>query len=313
MREIEFLNIIHNTLHDTQYLGDDCAYLKELGIYVTQDTLVEDVHFSIASTSAFDLGYKAIAINLSDLAASASKPLYVTVSLSMPAKIEKNFVEELYKGIDNICEKYGVKVIGGDLTRSEKIFISVCAIGKKTMPYNVSRKFAKNGDVVITTGTHGDSAAGLRLFPKKTDFSKKHLKPEPSIEQSQLLAQAASEDFAMMDTSDGLADALYKIAKESTVTIIADFEKIPVNPHLKRTFPHEYKNLMLWGGEDFELVACVSEKTFEKLDKTKFYQIGRVTECIEGTNVLINDGESKIFIEDTAFEEKSYKHFEEKD
>ena len=125
MKEIEFLDTISAKLANNKYLGDDCAYLEEFGLYVTQDTLVEDVHFSLQTTTPEELGWKAAAVNLSDIAASAAVPLYITVSLSLPENTDINFVEKLYRGLNKICKKYNVAVIGGDLTRSEKVFISI--------------------------------------------------------------------------------------------------------------------------------------------------------------------------------------------
>ncbi len=319
MKEIEYLNIIKNTLHKTQYLGDDSAYLKDLDIYVTQDTLVEDVHFCLDTTRAVDLGYKAIAVNLSDLAASASKPLYVTISLSLPEHIGESFVKEFYMGVDKICEKYNVEVVGGDLTGAQKVTVSVCAIGKKVSKFDVSRSFAKPGDYVVVTGTHGDSCAGLKSFPQINDFTRKHLKPEPKIEQGLLLAKSAVDDFALMDSSDGLADALYKISQASGVKMVVDFNTVPITPKLKIAFPEEYRDMVLWGGEDFELIACVNEETFQKLDKTRFYCIGRVEDNIEngenGENglVIIKDGDNNIIIDENEFNSKSYNHFKDKD
>ena len=138
MKELDFLKIINNTLDDNSYLGDDCAYLEDLGIYVTHDTLVEDIHFSMYTTDAYKLGRKAVSVNISDLATALADPKYITVSISTPKLTNNSFIEELYKGINDICNEYGVKVIGGDITGSEKIVISVSAIGKKTTQHSLS-------------------------------------------------------------------------------------------------------------------------------------------------------------------------------
>lgn len=310
MRELDFLKIINSTLHNNEYIGDDCAYLSDLGIYLTQDTLVENVHFSLATTTAKELGYKSIAVNLSDLAACASKPLYVTISLSLPKETTDEFVRGFYIGVDTICQRYGVKVVGGDLTGSDKVVISVCAIGKKVSKYNVSRKYAREGDIIIVTGTHGESAGALKLFPKPNEFSQKHLRPIPKIEQGLILAKETMSDFAMMDSSDGLADALFKLAKESDVQLDVDFDKIPINPNLIKKFPDLYKKLVLWGGEDFELVACVSEETYDELDKTKFYKIGTVSHRTTDIYVVINSEEDIIYIDEAASTTNSFNHFE---
>jgi len=283
MKEIEYLNIIQNTLSDSSYLGDDCALLDEFGLYVTQDTLVENVHFILATTSPCELAQKAVNVNLSDLASNAALPLYITVSLSFPNKLGADFVNEFYKGIDICCEKFNIKVVGGDLTSSDRLVISICAIGKKCSDINISRSCAQVGDIVVTTGFHGDSAGGLNLLlaGKTTPeyLIKKHLCPLPQIEKSKVILNAASSvgvsRFAMMDTSDGLGDAVYKISKSSNVTLRID--TILVSDTLKATFSDEWKDLALWGGEDFELLFCVPQQVYDLLDKTQFYKIGVVT------------------------------------
>lgn len=303
MKELDFLKVINNTLSDSSFLGDDCALLDEYGLYITQDTLVEDVHFSLDTISPYLLGQKSINVNLSDLAAMCATPLYVTVSLSLPDGISGGFIQEFYKGIDNSCAEYGVKVVGGDLTFAPKVFISICAIGRKNPNVKISRSFAKVGDVVLTTGTHGDSAAGLKLLTENRKepqyLINKHLKPVAQIRKSQMLLDVAMKtgitEFAMMDTSDGLGDAVYKISKASGVSI--EVGELPVSQELKAQYPDEYKNMAMWGGEDFELLCCVPQELYDLLDKTEFYKIGIVT------NVPL----PQTFCEE--FESKSFKHF----
>ena len=311
MKEIDFLRIISNTLQNNKYLGDDCAYLEDLDIYITQDTLVEDVHFTMNTISAYELGIKSIAVNLSDLASCAALPKYLTISLSLPKTINNNFIKEFYNGVNTMCQQYKTKVVGGDLTKSEKIIISICAIGKKIAKYKAARQLARPNDVIITTGPHGESAAGLKLLPQKTPFTSKHLTPEPRVEHGIKLGQICTRDFAMMDTSDGLADALYKIATESKVKLSVDFSKIPFNPKLKEYFSIDYKKLILWGGEDYELVACIKESDYNRLDKNKFFKIGTVTEKSGTGFVMIKDKKNEYTINEKTFDENSYKHFEE--
>ena len=148
MKETEYLETIRKVLADSSLIGDDCAFLtpdmtKNNGLYITQDSLVEDVHFKLSTTTPYQLGKKSVSVNLSDLAAVCSEPLYITVSLSFPKSLNEQFVEDFYRGVNEICEKYNVKVAGGDLTGSDKLFISICAIGRKTGEYNISRKNAK--------------------------------------------------------------------------------------------------------------------------------------------------------------------------
>ena len=303
MKELEYLSIINKELEDSSLLGDDCAFLSDLGIYITQDTLVEDVHFKLSTATPYQIAQKSVNVNISDLAAAGAEPLYITISLSLPRYCNESFVQEFYKGVNSACSSLNIKVAGGDLTASDKVVVSVCAIGKKMSSVEVSRSFAKANDVVIVTGFHGDSAGGLRLLTqggKKSQYlTDKHLLPVAQTEKSKEIINAAAAagvyKIAMMDTSDGLGDAIYKISKASRKMI--ELEHIPVSSELIKTFPDDYMDLALWGGEDYELIACVDEKVYNLLDKTKFIKIGRV----------LDKPLSKDFVE--QFENKSFKHF----
>lgn len=303
MKEVEYLKIIQNTLSDSSFLGDDCALLEKFGLYVTQDSLIEDVHFILSSTTPFELAKKAVNINLSDLAAALAEPLFISISLSIPSSLSHSFVEEFYNGIEDCCKQYKIKVIGGDLTSSDKVFISICAIGKKYSEIAVSRSFANIGDVVATTGLHGDSAGGLKLIFDKNCSSKyllkKHLCPVPQIEKSKQIVDALNKAgvkrLAIMDTSDGLGDAVYKISKASNCFL--NIDNIPVSDILKETFPDEWENLAIWGGEDFELLFCLPQSVYDLLDKSQFYKIGTV----------LNQPISDCMLKD--FEHKCFKHF----
>ena len=316
MRELDFLSIIQSKLSDSSFLGDDCAFLEDLGLYITQDTLVEDVHFSMYTTTPYLLGRKAIAVNLSDLAASLSVPKYVTISLSMPSKIKSDFVEEFYSGVNDIANEYNVKVIGGDLTSSEKIVVSVCAIGKKEHQFNISRKFAKNGDVVLVTGYHGLSSAGLYAMSDFLFCDEKlknaHLNPIPRVNEAIELSSSITRDVAVMDSSDGLIDTLYKISLASKHSLEIDIEKVPVLSELKEFCNQnnlDYKNFIKWGGEDFELVICLPEAVYQNIDKSKFICIGKVLNKDSSPVLIIKDGTKSEKITQAVFEEMSYKHF----
>lgn len=314
MKESDFLKIISSKLSFSNYLGDDCAYLEDLDIFVTHDTLAENVHFSMYTTTPYLLGRKAVSVNLSDLAAALSKPKYITVALSLPKNTSDNFVSELYRGINDVCNEYGVKVIGGDITGSDKIVISICAIGKRCSLYNSSRSFAKKGDYIVVTGNFGSSAAGLYAMQNflycSDELKSAQLNPVPRILESEKLASIIDSNIAVMDASDGLVDALYKIAEASKHSLEIDFEKVPVLPDVidfSKRNDLDYKDFVKWGGEDFELVACVPEETYLKLDKDTFHFIGRVLNkdnmpCVKINSEIITQ---KIFLE------KSYDHFKE--
>lgn len=302
MKEKEFITIIKNTLN-SPYIGDDCAYLKDLGIVVTQDSLVEDIHFSTKFISAFDLGFKAVMVNVSDVAASGAEPKYLTVSLSLPSNVKEDFVEEFYNGCKKACGN-DVQIVGGDITGSEKIYISICAIGK-TLGRNISsRKNAKIGQKVIVSGIHGSSSAGLKLLlegknsPEK--FIKSHINPVAQVEFGKNISTIVKEPYAMMDTSDGLMDGLSTIANESGVLLDIDFDKIPHEKDIEQF--ENWQDLVLFGGEDYQILATVPQN-FQG-----GFEIGVVKEGL-GVNLKLRDKITHYSKQDV--EEKVFNHFKD--
>lgn len=259
MNEINLIKKIKNTLK-SQYIGDDCAYLKDLGIVISQDSLVEDIHFNKHMMSPYQMGYKSVMVNLSDIAASGAKPAYLTVALSLPKEIKDDAVVDFYEGAKYALENLDVEIVGGDITGSDKLYISISVIGKTLDRKISSRSHAKIGHKIITSGVHGSSAAGLRILqnnlePDK-DLIKAHLMPVAQIDFAKQISEQIQEDYAMMDTSDGLFDALFKIGSASKCTMSVDFERILYDPKIKEYFS-DYKDLILFGGEDYQIVATV--------------------------------------------------------
>lgn len=302
MKEKEFITIINNTLN-SPYIGDDCAYLKDLGIVVTQDSLVEDIHFSTKFISAFDLGFKAVMVNVSDVVASGAEPKYLTVSLSLPSNVKEDFVEEFYNGCKKACGN-DVQIVGGDITGSEKIYISISAIGK-TLGRNISsRKNAKIGQKVIVSGIHGSSSAGLKLLlegknsPEK--FIKSHINPVAQVEFGKNISTTVKEPYAMMDTSDGLMDGLSTIANESGVLLDIDFDKIPYDKGIEQF--ENWQDLVLFGGEDYQILATVPQN-FQG-----GFEIGVVKEGL-GVNLKLRDKITHYSKQDV--EEKVFNHFKD--
>ncbi len=295
MKEKDFILQIQKFLN-SEYIGDDCAYLKDLGIVITQDSMVEDIHFKTDFATPYQIGYKAAMVNISDVCASGAEPKYITVALSLPKQTEIEFVQEFYKGLKDACKD--VEIVGGDITGSDKIYISITAIGITKDRKISSRKNAKIGQKIIVSGSHGSSGAGLAelLNGNRTGkFITKHLMPEAQLDFSRKIASTIKEDYAMMDTSDGLMDALSQIANESGVLLDVDFEKIPYDKEIENF--KNYKNLILYGGEDYQLVATVT-------DPQDFTVIGEVK---EGLGVKIG---SKIYAKSDV-EKNLYNHFEE--
>ncbi|MCM1009910.1 MAG: thiamine-phosphate kinase [Fusobacterium sp.] len=292
--EKEFIKLIKTTLN-SDYIGDDCAYLKDLGIVISQDSLVEEVHFLRDKITPWQLGWKTASVNISDICASGAEPKYMTVALSLPKDINTDFVKEFYDGLKSACAD--VEIVGGDITGADKIFISATVIGKTAGRNISSRSHAQVGQKIFVSGVHGSSAAGLKLIlegknaPEK--LIKAHLEPVARREISDLLATNQKTAYAMMDTSDGLMDALSQISEASHVQMCVDFDKIPFDQEIK-IFP-DWRELVLFGGEDYQLLATVD---------TPPAGATIIGEVKKGSGVNLN---GKIFSKD-SIEQKLYKH-----
>ena len=292
MDEMNILNNIKNIM-GSEFIGDDCAYLKDLNIVVSQDSLVEEVHFKRKWCTPFQLGYKSAVVNISDILASGAVPKYITVSISLPNNISSDFVEQFYLGIKSALN--GAKVVGGDITGSpDKIVISITAIGVTDNRNISSRKNAKPGYIIITKGKFGSSAAGLEeLYTNgnNKELIKSHLEPSLDYDFSKRIATTINEPYAMMDTSDGLADALFKIAEASGVSVVVDYQNIPHLPQIS-------KNFVLFGGEDYNLVAAIPEKYINLFPEVLV--IGKVNEY-DGIRLNISGEKFNTYTELSVF------------
>jgi thiamine-monophosphate kinase len=235
-------------------IEDDVAQLGA-GLVVTQDALVEDVHFRLAWTSWRDLGFKAAVVNLSDLAAAGAEPEALVVTLATPASLSLDAVVELYEGL----AEAGVPVRGGDTTASDKLVLSVTALGRsERVP---GRGGAQPGDFLVVTGPLGGSAAGLRALEAgaSSPHIATHLRPPLRLAEGRDLARAA---HALMDISDGLAADLPRLAAASGVRCVVDLDRVPRPDGVTAEEAAS-------GGEDYELLAAVVEAG-------RFTVVGRV-------------------------------------
>lgn len=308
MKEKEFIQIIKNTLN-SKYIGDDCAYLKDLGITVSQDSLVEDIHFKLSYTTPFQLGYKSVMVNISDICASGAKPLYLTISLSLPKSFDKSFVKNFYEGAKMAAGE--VEIVGGDITGSDKVFISITAIGTDKNRKISSRSNAKPGQKIIVSGPHGSSAAGLKLLldgkKEPQTLINAHLMPKAQIKFSEQISTNTTDDYAMMDSSDGLMDALSQIAGASKIVMSVNFDKIPFDKEIK--IFDNWKDLIFFGGEDYQLIACVEEKLLKNM--CGYTIIGEVEKTETDFGVKVNYTDKSDFFTLNRVENKLYNHFEE--
>ena len=301
MKEKDFIDIIKNTLN-SKYIGDDCANLPDLGIVVTQDSLVENVHFSLKYFTPYQLGFKSVSVNISDIAASGAEPKYLTISLSLPNYIDNEFVEEFYKGCKATSDE-NVEIVGGDITGADKVFVSICAIGSTKNRKISSRKNAKVGYKIVVAGEHGSSDIGLKLLQKgeftPKELVEKHLMPYAQVAFGKQIGEIVKEDYAMMDTSDGLMDALSTIAKESNVLLDVDFDKILHNPLIENY--ENWQNSVLFGGEDYGIIAAIPEK----------YNFGTQIGVVKiGTGVDLHYQNKIIHYSEKDIEQKIFNHFE---
>jgi len=262
-------------------IGDDVAELDD-GLVLTHDTLVEDVHFRLDWTSWRDLGYKAAAVNLSDLAAAGADPEGLLVGLAAPPATELDAVLELYEGL----HEPGVAVIGGDTTKADRLCIGVTAVGRtERLP---GRAGARPGDVLVVTGPLGASAAGYYSLRDGSggSLAEAHRRPPIRLAEGRELAR---HSHAMLDLSDGLASDAERLAESSGCRVVIDAERVPIADGVRETAARlgvEPFELACGFGEDYELLAAVEEPG-------RFAAVGRCHEGsgaeirLEGTSVVL--------------------------
>ncbi|KHE69642.1 thiamine-phosphate kinase, partial [Halobacillus sp. BBL2006] len=228
------------------------------------DTMVDGVHFSLETMEPYHIGYRALAANISDLAAMGSVPAFYLVSIVVPSNWGSAGLEELYKGMNDLAENYKMDVIGGDTVSGSQLSVSITVVGYVDKDKARYRSAAQSGDVVFVTGTLGDSRAGLECLLKGSSINEedkaflinRHRMPEPRAAFAQSLY--GIDRVVLNDISDGIANEANEIAEASQVDLHIEKQQIPYTPSLKDFFPDDYEEWMLSGGEDFELMGTVS-------------------------------------------------------
>lgn len=299
-------------------IGDDAAWLesKSGSILVTSDLLIEGIHFKLAWTSLFSLGYKAVAVNLSDIAAMGGKPSYLVLALGIPADFDSDKVYEFYRGVKSLCSKTGVALVGGDTNVSKSLIISVCVIGHA--PYSpVRRSGAKVGNDVYVTGTLGDSALGLKLLRSGTGGSNRrafaylvsrHHQPTPRLTAGALIARQRLAT-AMIDISDGLLQDLGHICKASGIGAQISAANLPLSDAYRILAGKDGFRYALNGGEDYELLFCARRRDrgrIKKLQKLIEIPISRIGSCVSAkTGITVLDSLGRL----VSLPSKGYNHF----
>jgi thiamine-monophosphate kinase len=236
--------------------GDDAAVVAPGSgeLVLTTDALVEDVHFRRDLTTPRDLGYKAIAVNVSDIAAMAASPRFALCALTLTDEVDPAWVVELAGGMRECCDEFALSLVGGNLSRGEEVTVAVTVTGEVAAGRAVRRDGARPGDRIVVTGSLGASAAGRRLSEARTwsaderDALGRFARPIPRVGEAGVLAARGAT--AMIDVSDGLARDLWRVCEAGGVGARIDLEQVPVHPAATL-------DEALGGGEDYELIAAL--------------------------------------------------------
>lgn len=295
-------------------VGDDAAVIDHFGrqTVITTDMLLEGIHFDLMYTPLKHLGYKAIAVNLSDLYAMYATPTHVTVSIGISNRFSVEALDELYEGIYAACDKFNIDLIGGDTCSSQKgLVISITAIGEVAPDKYVTRSGSQKGDLLCVSGDLGAAFIGLQLLEREKriylespgvqpDLQNKAytvgriLKPEPRADIISWLEKNEIVPTSMIDVSDGLSSEILHLCKKSDKGCILYEEKIPIHDETKETaleFNLDPTTCALSGGEDYELLFTIKQEDYEKITLSEQISvIGYMTDAAEGANLFTKGG-----------------------
>lgn len=305
-------------------VGDDAAVLTPrpgYNLVVTTDMLVDGIHFCDRTTFPTDVGWRSAAANLSDIAAMGATPLGLTISLGLPETLPVRWLDQFYQGVTDCLNTYGTAIIGGDLSRSPVITVSMTALGEILPHQQILRSTAEPGDAIVVTGAHGAARAGLELLlhpdwgqtlssTERLALQQAHQRPQPRLDVIQALKEFTPVPRVTgMDSSDGLADAVLQICRASNVGAEIQQANIPIPVSVKNAQVLNSEQSIEWalyGGEDFELVLCLplpsAEELLKRMDPTAMI-IGHIV--VEDDVILIKPNGEKKLLE----MQKGYQHF----
>lgn len=262
-------------------IGDDAAVLAptgEMRLLFASDMLVEGVHFHRPRTPAVWIGWKALAVNVSDIAAMGGWPRWAVVSLGVPAATPVAFVDRIYAGLDRCARRYGVALVGGDTVRAPQVVIDVAIVGTVSSKHLTLRRGARAGDVLFVTGRLGGSYVSGR-----------HARVTPRLSEAQELLRCV-RIHAMMDLSDGLASDAWQMSRASRVRLQIEAQRVPVHPSAKT------RHHAMMDGEDFELLFAVRPRDAARvpahLGRCPVTRIGRAVS--PGVGVELIDGHGRV-------------------
>ena len=299
-------------------VGDDAAVLDHFGkqIVITTDMLVEGVHFDLMYSPLKHLGYKSVIVNLSDVYAMNATAQQITMSIAISNRFSVEALDEFYEGVYAACDRYGVDLVGGNTSTSQKGFIiSVTAIGEVAPGKYVKRSTARTGDLLCVSGELGGAFLGLTLLEREKKIFLETKGVQPDLENQdyivgRILKPEARKDVieffeenqitptSMIDISDGLSSDALHICTQSNVGCTLYEEKIPVNEMAKQ-FAYKLEldptACALSGGEDYELLFTIDPKDYEKvLEFGDISIIGHMTEPGEGSKIITRGGNTHL-------------------
>lgn len=282
-------------------IGDDAAAWQGDNTIqlATMDTLVQDIHFNLKITTWKELGWKVLAVNLSDIAAMGGVPKYALVSLGIPGDLEADNISDLYQGMVDLAREFRVAIAGGDVISAPNIVITVAILGslEDKSQFPLTRSSAMSGDQVAVTGYLGTSAAGLKMLTEGLDMDKEarallrqaHLRPTPKIKEGQKLLQLGVK--TAIDISDGLISDLSQICKLSQVGAQIRLDRLPIHPTIQVAFKTNWMELALSGGEDYELLFTANHQIMNRVKQAlscPVTVIGEITEAEPGQVTIID-------------------------
>lgn len=310
-----------------QGIGDDAAVIEngQDFLVVSTDALVENVHFDLGYVPLKHLGYKAMAVNFSDIAAMNGVPQQVVVALGLSNRFSVEAVEELYEGMRLACEKYGVDLVGGDTTTSRSgLFMSITVLGKVAKDKIAYRKGAQEKELICVTGDLGAAYMGLQVLERekqvfqanpemqpdlqgKDYIIERQLKPEPRVDVVKELARLGVKPTSMIDVSDGLASEILHLCKASGLGARIYEEKLPIDRltyEVAREFELDPVTVQLNGGEDYELLFTMAQEDYEKLRNHPDISVIGYMEAAGSTPVMVTKQGNEI-----PLQAQGWKHF----
>jgi len=295
-------------------IGDDGAVVRlDAGSYVfVQDAVVEGVHFDFSFQSPYEVGKKAVYVNVSDILAMGAEPLYFLVTIAVPEKIESSVIEEIYRGMDRAGREFGAALLGGDTTEARNDFvIDVSMTGRLIVPTYLGRDKARKGDVIAITGPLGESAYGLHLLGanremKPNRYTTRYRSPRPPAAVWRALIESGIPR-AMMDISDGLLIDLERMMGESRKGAVIHLEKIPMPSVLRQ----ERKELFaVAGGEDYQFLFTFDRRRIADVNALRkvYPGLSIIGEVVTGKGVQLLDHGKEKKLTTTGYQHFRHRH-----